>query len=262
MTPARAGRSSNGQASGERHLERPIRVAGAVKRYGDTIALDDVSVSVEAGACLALVGESGSGKTTLLRTINRLTRVDGGAVFVRGEPVEALDPVALRRSIGYVQQDSGLIPHWTCLTNASLVPGLLAKPDAERRGRAALAKLGLPPAEFADRYPRELSGGQRQRVAIARAIAADADVLLMDEPFGALDAITRFEAQEALGELRRDAKLTCVLVTHDVAEAIRVATHVAVMRQGRIVAEAPADQLCVRASGYAAELIARSGVRP
>lgn len=257
----RQGGAPEATALGDERLGRPIRVEGAVKRYGDAVALDGVSVSVEAGACLALVGESGSGKTTLLRAVNRLTRVDAGAVFVRGEPVETLDPVALRRSIGYVQQDSGLIPHWTCLTNASLVPSLLAKPDAEDRGRAALAKLGLAPADFADRYPRELSGGQRQRVAIARAIAADADVLLMDEPFGALDAITRFEAQEALGRLRRDTDLTCVLVTHDIAEALRVATHVAVMRRGRIVAEEPAGELCARANGYAAELIARSGVR-
>lgn len=239
----------------------PIRVEGARKRYGQTVALDDVSVRVEAGACLALVGESGSGKTTLLRAVNGLTRLDGGTVHVRGESVRSLDPVALRRSIGYVQQDSGLIPHWTCQTNASLVPGLRAQPNAAERGRAALARLGLPPDDFADRYPRELSGGQRQRVAIARAIAAEPDVLLMDEPFGALDAITRFEAQEALAEVRRSSNVTCVLVTHDIGEAIRVASRVAVMRQGRIVTEAEAGQLCSQADGYAAELIARSGVR-
>lgn len=238
-----------------------IDIAGASKRYGGTVALDSVSTSVEAGSCLALVGESGSGKTTLLRSINRLTRLDAGSVRVRGEPVSELDPVALRRSIGYVQQDSGLIPHWTCLTNASLVPALLGRADAQERGREALATLGLPPRDFADRHPRELSGGQRQRVAIARAIAASPDVLLMDEAFSALDAITRFEVQNALAELRRSANVTCVLVTHDIAEAIRFATRVMVMRRGKAVAEAPAEELCLQADGYAAELIARSGVR-
>ena len=238
-----------------------IDIAGASKRYGGTIALDDVSASVEAGTCLALVGESGSGKTTLLRSINRLTQLDSGDVRVRGELVSELDPVALRRSIGYVQQDSGLIPHWTCLTNASLVPALLGREDAEERGREALATLGLPTRVFADRHPRELSGGQRQRVAIARAIAASPDVLLMDEAFSALDAITRFEVQSALAELRQSTNVTCVLVTHDVAEAIRFATHVMVMRRGKAVASAPAEDLCARADGYAAELIARSGVR-
>ncbi len=237
-----------------------IEIKSAAKRYGGTVALDGVSASVEAGSCLALVGESGSGKTTLLRSINRLTHLDSGGVRVRGEPVSALDPVALRRSIGYVQQDSGLIPHWTCLTNASLVPGLLGRADAEERGREALGTLGLPPPLFADRYPRELSGGQRQRVAMARAIAAGPDILLMDEAFSALDAITRFEVQKTLAELRGTANVTCVLVTHDIAEALRLATHVLVMRHGKAVASAPAEELCARADGYAAELIARSGV--
>ena len=236
-----------------------IEIEGAEKRYGDAVALDGVSLRVATGECLALVGESGSGKTTLLRTINRLTALDRGKVVVRGEPVDALDPVALRRSIGYVQQDGGLIPHWTCLANAALVPALLGQPDAERRGGRALAAAGLDPAVFSDRYPRELSGGQRQRVAIARAMAADPDILLMDEPFGALDAITRHEAQEAFLSLRASAGVTAVFVTHDLGEALRVATHIAVMRAGRIVMEAPAEEMAERATGYAAELLAKSG---
>ena len=237
-----------------------IEIEGAEKRYGEAVALDGVSLRVGTGECVALVGESGSGKTTLLRTINRLTALDRGRVVVRGEPVDALDPVALRRSIGYVQQDGGLIPHWTCLANASLVPALLGQPDAERRGGRALAAAGLDPAVFADRYPRELSGGQRQRVAIARAMAADPDILLMDEPFGALDAITRHEAQEAFLSLRESAGVTAVFVTHDMGEALRVASRVAVMRAGRIVMEAPAEEMAETATGYAAELLARSGV--
>ena len=238
-----------------------IRIEGAVKRYGNTVALDRVSLRVAAGECVALVGESGSGKTTLLRTINRLTALDRGRVVVRGEAVESLDPVRLRRSIGYVQQDGGLIPHWTCLANASLVPALLRRENAERSGRRALAVAGLEPGVFADRYPRELSGGQRQRVAIARAMAAGTDILLMDEPFGALDAISRYEAQEAFLALRESAGVTAVMVTHDVSEALRVATHVAVMQAGRIVTEAPTGEMVASASGYAAELLARSGVR-
>lgn len=237
-----------------------IEIEGADKRYGDAVALDGVSLRIGAGECVALVGESGSGKTTLLRTINRLTALDRGRVAVRGEPVERLDPVALRRSIGYVQQDGGLIPHWTCLANAALVPSLLGQRYAELRGRRALDAAGLDAAVFAGRYPRELSGGQRQRVAIARAMAAEPDILLLDEPFGALDAITRHEAQQAFIALRTSARVTAVLVTHDLGEALRVASRVAVMRAGRIVMEAPAGELAERATGYAAELLARSGV--
>ncbi len=237
-----------------------IGIEGAEKRYGAVVALAGVSLRVEAGECLALVGGSGSGKTTLLRTINRLTELDRGRVLVRGEPVDAQDPVGLRRSIGYVQQDGGLIPHWTCLANASLVPALLGRADARDCGRRALADAGLEPDVFGGRYPRELSGGQRQRVAIARAMAASPDILLMDEPFGALDAITRTDAQRAFVRLREAAGVTAVFVTHDVAEALRVATHVAVMQSGRIVLHVPAGELIGSATGYAAELLEKSGI--
>ena len=237
-----------------------IRIERAVKRYGDVLALDHVTLGVERGACLALVGESGSGKTTLLRTINRLTELDSGHVTVRGRAVDAVDPVRLRRSIGYVQQDGGLIPHWTCLDNAGLVPALLGRNDPAERGRDALHAVGLDPAVFAGRYPRELSGGQRQRVAIARAMAADPDILLMDEPFGALDAITRNEAQQSFAALRESAGVTAVFVTHDLREALRVATRVAVMRAGDIVMESAAGDIVQNATGYAAELLEKSGV--
>lgn len=237
-----------------------IKIEGAVKRYGPVTALDRVTLRVPTGACVALVGESGSGKSTLLRSINRLTVLDEGQVRVRGELVETLDPVVLRRSIGYVQQDGGLIPHWSCLANASMVPSLCRLADAEERGRNALASAGLDPALFGERYPRDLSGGQQQRVAIARALAADPDILLMDEPFGALDAITRFDAQEAFVRLHESAGVTAVIVTHDMAEALRVSTLVAVMRAGRVVLEAATDELVRRATGYAAELLRKSGV--
>lgn len=237
-----------------------IEIEGAVKRYGTAVALDGVTLRVEAGECMALVGQSGSGKTTLLRAINRLTELDRGRVLVRGDDVNAIDPFGLRRSIGYVQQDGGLIPHWTCAANASLVPGLLGQEDAAGRGMRGLAAAGLDPHLFGDRYPRELSGGQRQRVAIARAVAAGPDILLMDEPFGALDAITRTEAQDAFLALRETEGVTAVFVTHDVAEAMRVATRIAVMRDGRVTLEAPARDLVRRATGYAAELLDKAGV--
>ena len=237
-----------------------IRIEDAFKRYGRTTALDGVSLGVEAGTCLALVGESGSGKTTLLRAVNRLTVLDRGRVLVRGESVAEVDPVRLRRSIGYVQQDGGLIPHWTCLANAALVPGLLGLADPDALGGRALKAAGLEPEEFGARYPRDLSGGQRQRVAIARALAAGPDIVLMDEPFGALDAVTRSEAQASFVAMRESAGVTAVLVTHDLPEALRVATRVAVMRSGRVVLEAPAGELVERAEGYAAELLRRAGV--
>ncbi len=236
-----------------------IRIDAAVKRYGAVVALNDASLRVEAGECLALVGESGSGKTTLLRTINRLVELDRGSVFVRDAPASALDPVKLRRSIGYVQQDGGLIPHWTCLANAALVPGLLGLPQASERGRSALALTGLHPDDFGNRYPRELSGGQRQRVAVARAIAAGPDILLMDEPFGALDAVTRAEAQHMFIRVRTSSRATAVFVTHDLTEALRVASRVAVMKRGKIEMTAPAAEFVAAATGYAAELLAKSG---
>jgi osmoprotectant transport system ATP-binding protein len=207
---------------------------GVVRRFGDVVALDGVSLGVAAGECVALVGESGSGKTTLLGCFNRLTVPQAGRVAVLGEDVATADPVALRRRVGYVQQDGGLLPHWTAGRNAALVPWLLGDPDAPARAAAALDLVGLPPATFAGRYPSALSGGQRQRVAIARATAAHPGVLLMDEPFGALDAITRFELQQAFAGLRRRIGATVLLVTHDLREAFLLADRVAVFRAGRI----------------------------
>jgi osmoprotectant transport system ATP-binding protein len=204
------------------------------RRYGDVLALDDVSLAVGAGTSLALVGESGSGKTTLLRCFNRLVTPDAGRILVEGRDVAAGDPVGLRRGIGYVQQDGGLLPHWTVRRNAGLVPWLLGRADPAAVADRALALVGLPPDEFGDRYPLALSGGQRQRVAIARAVAAQPTVLLMDEPFGALDAITRAELQRAFADLRRRLGATLLLVTHDLREAFLLADRVAVLRAGRV----------------------------
>jgi len=231
------------------------------KRYGTVQALDDVSVSVAAGRCLALVGESGSGKTTLLRCINRLADADGGRVLLDGRDVRDGDPVELRRAIGYVPQEGGLLPHWRVARNVALVPWLNADRDAGARARRALALVGLDPDAVSDRWPGELSGGQRQRVAVARALAGGQRLLLLDEPFGALDAITRHELQEMLLTLQTRGDVTIVLVTHDIGEALRLAHEVLVLRGGHAEQSAsPAQLREAPATPYISELLLRSGV--
>ena len=211
-----------------------LRIARLTHRYGGTTALDDVSVSVAAGTMLAIVGESGSGKTTLLRSINRMVEPTVGSVFVGDRDVCRYDAVMLRRQIGYVPQSGGLLPHWTVLRNVALVPTLVAHEDPLTAAREALALCGLPPNVFATRFPHELSGGQRQRVALARALAARQGLVLLDESFGALDAISRSDVLEAFAETRQAVGFTAVLVTHDLGEAARLGDSIAVMRTGRI----------------------------
>ena len=236
-----------------------LEASGVTKRFDDVLALDAVSLCVPRGTCVALVGESGSGKTTLLRLFNRMLEPDSGRVMVGGTNVSSLDPVSLRRALGYVQQDGGLLPHWSVLRNVALVPWLEERPDAEARARAQLDLVGLPAEQFGGRFPRELSGGQRQRAALARALAAGPAVLLLDEPFGALDALTRADVQEAFSALRRRLGVTALLVTHDLDEAFRLADRVAVMRQGRIEQEGEPDILLTRpATPYVSELLARA----
>ena len=231
------------------------------KRFHSSVALDDVSVALATKGCLALVGESGSGKTTLLRCFNRLVEPDGGVVRVGGIDVSGIDPVALRRGIGYVPQDGGLLPHWRVRRNVELVPRLNGDPSPRERAEVALQLVGLEPGRFADRWPRELSGGQRQRVAIARALAAEPAVMLLDEPFGALDAITRSELQDAFAALRARLATTCVLVTHDLHEALLLATDVAVLRHGRLEQLAsPATLVAEPATDYVRTLLERARV--
>ena len=229
------------------------------KRYGDVTVLDRVSIQVPRGACVAVVGESGSGKTTLLRMFNRLVQPNEGRVEVDGVDVTTIDGVILRRAIGYVPQDGGLLPHWTVQRNAELVPWLRGDATRAIRARDALALAGLDPARFGERLPSELSGGQRQRVAIARALAAGPAIVLMDEPFGALDAITRSELQETYAGLRARLGVTTLLVTHDLREARTLADRVVVMRAGRIEQDAPMSELVAQpATPYVAELIRRA----
>jgi len=228
-------------------------------RFGDVVALDGVSVDVPPGTATALVGESGSGKTTLLRCFNRLIDPERGEILVGDKDVRAQDPIALRRSMGYVQQHGGLLPHWRVLRNVALVPILQERSDARVAAREALELVGLPVAQFGARFPHELSGGQRQRVALARSIAATPGVILLDEPFGALDAISRAELQEVLSELRRRVAVTTLLVTHDLAEAGRLADQVVVMKKGKVEQRGPLHDLVHSpATQYVAHLIDRA----
>ena len=203
--------------------------------------LANFSFSVSVGETLVLLGASGSGKSTALRMVNGLLSPDEGEVRVQGRPVPTWNPVELRRRIGYVIQEGGLFPHWTVRQNVELGPRL-AGWEAERirqRVEELLERAGIPARDFGDRYPRQLSGGQRQRVGVARALAAYPPLLLFDEPFSALDALTRAEAQRHFLELREQGS-TALFVTHDLREALRVGTRILLLEQGRIVMDQPA----------------------
>jgi len=200
--------------------------------------LSDINLSVGRGETLVLLGRSGSGKTTFLKLINRLLDPTDGEVLVEGRATAQWDPIQLRRRIGYVIQETGLFPHFTIERNVGVVPRLEGWPDERIRSRAIemMRLVGLPPEEFAQRRPHELSGGQRQRAGVARALAADPPVLLMDEPFGALDPVTRSELQREFRSLARSLGKTIVFVTHDVREALRIGSRVALLEEGRLVA--------------------------
>jgi osmoprotectant transport system ATP-binding protein len=242
-------------------LKVALRAEGVSKRFGQVLALDHVSLEVNLGECVALIGESGSGKTTLLRCFNRLVDPDEGRVLIEGADAAQLDPIALRRRIGYVPQDGGLLPHWKVRRNVALVPWLRGMDNPDALADRALDLVGLDPATFADRWPRRLSGGQRQRVAVARALAASPQVVLLDEPFGALDAITRADLQTTFHRVRGELGLTSLLVTHDIGEAFLLADRVAVMRQGRVEQVAPPAELRERpATEYVRQLLLRARV--
>ena len=202
--------------------------------------VNDIRFSVACGQTLVLLGRSGSGKTTLLKLINSLLVPTAGQVIVRGRPTTDWDPIRLRRGIGYVIQDAGLFPHFTVAQNIALVPSL-EKWDAARtaaRVDELLSLVGLEPAEYCNRRPHQLSGGQRQRVGVARALAADPPILLMDEPFGALDPVTRAELQREFSALARRLGKTIVFVTHDLREALLLASRIILLQNGRIIADA------------------------
>ena len=214
------------------------------KEYpGGTVAVEDFSLEIASHEAVALVGTSGSGKTTLMRMINRMVDPTSGRVTIDGEDVAGMDPVALRRSIGYVMQASGLLPHRTVLDNITTVPVLrgTAKGAARERARELMDTVGLDP-ELASRYPAQLSGGQQQRVGVARGLAADPNILLMDEPFGAVDPIVREELQSELQRLQRELRKTIVFVTHDIDEAFRIGDRVVILRPGGRIAQVGTPQ--------------------
>ncbi len=226
---------------------------------GGTAALDGVSFAVPEGRVLVLLGTSGSGKTTALKTINALVRPDSGRVVVLGRDVREWDPIELRRRIGWVIQEVGLLPHLTIADNVALVPRLLGWTEERRRARARelLTLCRLEPSRFESLHPRELSGGERQRAGLARALAADPPVLLMDEPFGALDPLTRHALQDEFRDLQARLAKTVVLVTHDVPEALRLGDEVAVMDRGRVLQRAvPRELRDAPAPGFVRDFLA------
>jgi osmoprotectant transport system ATP-binding protein len=240
-------------------MPRALDARDVVRHFGSVAALDGATISVAAGATLALVGESGSGKTTLLRCFNRMVEPDSGHVEVDGADVRLQPVIQLRRRMGYVPQDGGLLPHWRVLRNVALVPTLRRMPEPEAAAEQALELVGMPVRTFGDRFPHELSGGQRQRVALARALAARPGVIMLDEPFGALDAITRAELHPAFEDARREFPVTVLLVTHDLNEAARLADEIAVMRAGRVEQQATLAYLYSSpGTAYVAALIQRA----
>lgn len=220
--------------------------------------LSDVSLRVEPGETLVLLGRSGSGKTTALKMINGMLFPTRGQVVVDGKPTTEWDPIRLRRRMGYVIQEVGLFPHFTVRDNIGLVPKLegWTPVDIDSRVDLLLERIGMPPAEFRTRYPRQLSGGQRQRVGVARALAADPPVLLFDEPFGALDPVTRLELQQQFLSLQRDFKKTSIFVTHDVREAMHLGSNIALLAGGRLDFVAPPREFRSAASPEARAFLA------
>lgn len=214
-----------------------LELVGLTKRYGETLAVDDLTLSVDSGEVCVLIGPSGCGKTTTLRMINRLIEPSAGTVLLAGADTAGMRPEELRRGIGYAIQSVGLFPHMTVAENIGVVPKLLGwdKGRIEARALELLELVGLEPGRYSAKHPRELSGGQAQRVGVARALAADPPVLLMDEPFGAVDPFTRERLQGEFVRIQRELKKTVVLVTHDLDEAIRLADRLAIMREGRLV---------------------------
>lgn len=239
-----------------------VDLQDVTKRFGaGPPVLDHVSLTLDEGAILALLGASGSGKTTALRLVNRMVQPDEGRVLVLGRDAGAWDVVELRRRIGYVIQEGGLFPHFSVARNVGLLPERMGWPEAKVRDRVRelLTLVGLDPVEFAHRFPRELSGGQRQRVGLARALAADPALLLFDEPFGALDPITRRRLQDEFRDLVKRLGKTAIIVTHDLAEATRVADEIAVLHEGKVAQQAaPRALLENPAPGYVSAFIAAS----
>ncbi|WP_148864042.1 ABC transporter ATP-binding protein [Marinobacter fonticola] len=249
-----------------------IELKNVTRRFGDIVAVDRIDLTIETGEVCVLVGSSGCGKSTTLRMINRLLPHSAGEILVDGEDITGMDLQKLRLNMGYVIQGTGLFPHWTVARNIALVPQLLKWPKEriDERVNELLSLLELDPATYGNKYPQQLSGGQAQRVGVARALAADPNILLMDEPFGALDAITRENLQLEMLRIQRQVRKTTVFVTHDIDEALKLATRIAVMDQGRIIQhDTPENILRRPASDFVENLVGKQdrglklmGLRP
>ncbi|MBQ9031288.1 MAG: ABC transporter ATP-binding protein [Parasporobacterium sp.] len=221
-------------------------------------ALDNVSVTIEEGEFITILGSSGCGKTTLIKTINRLYEPDSGDIFLYGKNIRDTNPVELRRSIGYVIQQIGLFPHMTVRDNIATIPKLLKwdKAKTDEQVDRLLSLVQLDPAEFRNRYPSQLSGGQQQRIGLARALIADPKVMLLDEPFGAIDAINREKLQNELKKIHAESHKTYLFVTHDIREAFKLGTKIIIMNQGKILQYATAQEIiCKPADRFVKELI-------
>jgi osmoprotectant transport system ATP-binding protein len=236
-----------------------IKFDGVTKRYPDgTVAVDDLTLEIPTGQITVLVGPSGCGKTTSLRMTNRMIEPSGGTITIDGEDIQALDPAQLRRGIGYVIQHAGLFPHRTIVDNIATVPYLLGwkKKRARARAMELMERVGLDPA-MARRYPFQLSGGQQQRVGVARALAADPPIMLMDEPFSAVDPIVRKSLQDEFIRLQSELRKTIVFVTHDIDEAVKLGHRIAVLASGGVLAQhaAPDKLLAEPAAGFVTEFL-------
>lgn len=207
------------------------------KAYKSNVVIDDFSMKIDTGNLVAIIGESGCGKTTLLKMVNRLIKANSGSILIDGKKIEDMDVIRLRRNTGYIIQQIGLFPHMTIRENVELIAKLekLDKEEVEKTTLRLMKMVGLEPEEYLDRYPTELSGGQQQRIGIVRAFATDPEVILMDEPFSALDPITRIDLQDEIAEIQAKFKKTIIFVTHDMDEAIKVADMICIMHEGKIL---------------------------
>ncbi|VTS17640.1 Osmotically activated L-carnitine/choline ABC transporter, ATP-binding protein OpuCA [Streptococcus porcinus] len=253
-------------------METPIiEYQNVNKIYGDKIAVDKINLKIMPGDFICFIGTSGSGKTTLMRMINRMLKPSNGKILFKGKDISEFNPVQLRRKIGYVIQSIGLMPHMTIYENITLVPKLLKWSEEDKIAKAKeLLKIVELPEDFLDRYPSELSGGQQQRIGVIRALAADQDIILMDEPFGALDPITREGIQDLVKSLQEKMGKTIILVTHDMDEALKLATKIIVMDNGKMVQEAsptallqkPATEFVEKMIGEERLMRAQSNITP
>ena len=240
-----------------------IEIDQVTKSYGDRRVVDSLSLTVAAGDFCVLLGSSGCGKSTTLRMVNRLIAIDSGSIRVAGEDVTQVPPEMLRRRIGYAIQSIGLFPHWTVEDNIATVPRLLKWPQGQIRDRVTqlLELFRLEPESYRNKYPHQLSGGEQQRVGVARALAGDPELLLMDEPFAAVDPITRDALQAELARIHQATTKTIVFVTHDIEEALRLATQIAIMNEGRIVQlGSPLEILEHPANDFVGDFVGRQGL--